>query len=494
MLKKILTLTLAFVMLSVAVFSYGEYTLNAAYATTTGGVTFAVAEDGNNSDVTADGLTGSVTLNIASETAYDDAIVVTAVFDGADFLTAKIDTVDISATEENKPEITLPAAAPTESGEYNVKFFLWESKATLAPIAQPISFVAKHVVQLSTPWNGEAPTEADKPAYDEATATYSIANGNQLAWFAENAQSTDNAVLTNDIYLNSFFEADGVTFDADWYENGTEGANNWFNYRIGDATAYSGTFDGKGKTIYGLYINSNDGALGGMFKSINGGTVKDLNIAGACVLASRNYTTSTNPGASVLAYQLDNGTIDNVSVDGLIKATGKACGLVGSIVAKINTTSTVINCVSNVDIDLSQAQVQGAVTNLNGGTSSGVGGIIGFVAKKTGGNNCIINGNKNYGNINAPKSQIVAGILAHAGNTAAVSSFANNENHGIIVGGADFVGTDSTKTAYCAQLVALSLSTYVPSAGSIAWNDGDNGNVAAGRATGLVTYTPTTEE
>ena len=446
----------------------------------------AVVKD--NAVIDQNGLGGSIDLTIFSEK-DSNANVVAAVFDGSTFLAASFTDVTL-ARGTNVETITLPTAKTPANDSYDVKFYLWE-KATLTPLAQPVD---ETVTPAPKVWNGQAPTEADKPAYDEATATYSIANGNQLAWFAENAQSTDNAVLTNDIYLNSFFEADGVTFDADWYENGTEGANNWFNYRIGDATAYSGTFDGKGKTIYGLYINSNDGALGGMFKSINGGTVKDLNIAGACVLASRNYTTSTNPGASVLAYQLDNGTIDNVSVDGLIKATGKACGLVGSIVAKINTTSTVINCVSNVDIDLSQAQVQGAVTNLNGGTSSGVGGIIGFVAKKTGGNNCIINGNKNYGNINAPKSQIVAGILAHAGNTAAVSSFANNENHGIIVGGADFVGTDSTKTAYCAQLVALSLSTYVPSAGSIAWNDGDNGNVAAGRATGLVTYTPTTEE
>ena len=489
MLKKILTLTLAFVMLSVAVFSYGEYTLNAAYATTTGDPA-VIAVDANNSDVTADGLTGSVTLNIASETAYDDAIVVTAVFDGADFLTAKIDTVDISATEENKPVITLPAAAPTESGEYNVKFFLWESKATLAPIAQPISFVAKHVVQLSTPWNGEAPTEADKPAYDEATATYSIANGNQLAWFAENAQSTDNAVLTNDIYLNSFFEADGVTFDADWSENGTEGANNWFNYRIGDATAYSGTFDGKGKTIYGMYINNNDPYLGGMFDTLNGATVKDLNIAGAYVVGSRNSTNAAQLGASVLAYELKSGTIDNVSVGGLIKATGTACGLVGSIVAKISTASSVTNCTSRVDIDLSAARVH-ATVSLDGKTSSGVGGIIGFITKGIG---CTVTGNKNYGNINAPNNQFVAGILAQAGNGGACASFANNENHGDITGGTGFVGTDTTKKAYCAQLVAVALNLYVPSAGSLAWNDGDNGNVAEGSSTGLVTYTPTTEE
>ena len=493
MLKKFLTLTLAFVMLSVAVFSYGEYTINAAYATTTGAPVIAI--EANNSDVTADGLTGSVTLNIASDAAYDDAIVVTAVFDGDDFLTAKIDTVDISATEENKPVITLPAAAPTESGEYNVKLFLWESKATLAPIAQPISFVAKHVVQLSTPWNGQAPTEADKPSVGDGSEEnpYQISNGNQLAWFAANALATDNAVLTDDIYLNWFDADNNGAFDENWYENGTTGANNWFDYRIGDTTAYSGTFDGNGNTIYGMYLASNDAYLGGMFKTLTGATVKDLKLSGAYVNSSRknDSTSKARPGASVLAYELNaNCLIDEVSVDGLIKAAnGTSSGLVGSIVAKINGTSSVTNCVSHVDIDLSKAAAH-TDTISDSATSTGVGGIIGFIAKSKA---CTVTGNKNYGNINAPNSQIVAGIVAYAKNSGAISSFANNENYGVITGGTGFAESRQT-TAYCAELVALALTSYVPKAASIAWNHGDNGNVAAGSATGLVTYTPPTEE
>jgi hypothetical protein len=231
-----------------------------------------------------------------------------------------------------------------------------------------------------------------------------------------------------------------------------------------------------------------------MFDSLNGATVKDLNIAGAYIVTSRNNNNAAQPGASVLAYQLDNATIDHVSVGVLIQATGTASGLAGSIAAKINTTSSVTNCVSHVDIDLSQASVQGAVTATNGNTSSGVGGIIGYIAKSK---SCTVTGNKNYGDINAPKSQIVAGILAQAGNGNSVSTFENNENHGNIIGGTVFVGTDTTKKAYCAQLVALVGYglLYVPTTPSLEkWHPGQNGNVATGSATGLVTYTPPTEE
>lgn len=136
MLKKILTLSLVAVILSVTAFAnpyaidaQAEFNYDAAI--TNASQTNASIDDGA-------GLGGSVELTISSTVAAADAIVVTAVFDGTTFLNASI--TEAALTEgENTKTITLPAAKTEANNSYNVKFFLWESKTTLEPLAQPVA-------------------------------------------------------------------------------------------------------------------------------------------------------------------------------------------------------------------------------------------------------------------------------------------------------------------------------------------------------------------
>lgn len=93
--------------------------------------------------------------------------------------------------------------------------------------------------------------------------------------------TTANAILMDDIYLNGFFEADDVTFDEDWYDTASNltNATPWKDYMI---NGYKGTFDGKGHTIYGLYMANGNDAPAGFFNTIStDGTLKNVNFKGA---------------------------------------------------------------------------------------------------------------------------------------------------------------------------------------------------------------------
>ena len=84
--------------------------------------------------------------------------------------------------------------------------------------------------------------------------------------------------LTKDIYLNDV--ADGISV-VDLY-----GKKNWLDTSVitlpatSPTNSFSGTFDGNGHTVYGLYVNG----AGGLFPAINSyTTIKNLNIENAFV-------------------------------------------------------------------------------------------------------------------------------------------------------------------------------------------------------------------
>ena len=111
--------------------------------------------------------------------------------------------------------------------------------------------------------------------YNEEIEKYEISNAGQLYWFAEQVNSGNasvNAVLTTDIVVN---EGNLATYD------GTS-PNTWMTWTpIGNATSrrvYSGTFDGQGHTISGLYVNSNDNYIGLFGVVMTGGDIKNIGV------------------------------------------------------------------------------------------------------------------------------------------------------------------------------------------------------------------------
>ncbi len=103
---------------------------------------------------------------------------------------------------------------------------------------------------------------------------YTISNAGNLMWFAKqvNAGNTSiNAVLTDNIVVNS-----GDVLNC----NGTK-ADGWIDWTpIGDGELnnYTGTFDGNGKTISGLYFNDSNQDHVGLFGGLENGTIKNVGI------------------------------------------------------------------------------------------------------------------------------------------------------------------------------------------------------------------------
>ena len=141
-------------------------------------------------------------------------------------------------------------------------------------------------------------------------------NGNPAAW----------AVLMENITLNS---------SKEWTPIGNSFSN-----------SYSGTFNGDGHTISGLYIDSSDVDYKGLFGRVNGGTVQDLTVSGS--VSGHWYV------GGVVGYN-NGGNVTGCTFSGSGTVTGS--NSVGGVVG-LNFGGTVENCYN--------------IGNVSGGTSGGV--------------------------------------------------------------------------------------------------------------------------
>lgn len=119
-----------------------------------------------------------------------------------------------------------------------------------------------------------------------AAYPYQISNAAQLKLFHdivnnENGQTQNTAAcatLTADIVLNDgTFDEDGnYTPDPSGADTPTE----WTFIGCDHEEAYSGTFDGAGHTIQGVYCNDQIKGRAGLFGYVNGATIKDIKVTG----------------------------------------------------------------------------------------------------------------------------------------------------------------------------------------------------------------------
>ena len=210
------------------------------------------------------------------------------------------------------------------------------------------------------------------------TDPYPISTAEDLKTFRDLVNSGETnicAKLTADIVLN-----DG-TFDEDG--NYTKGASGADAEKWAPIGSYSGTFDGNGKTIKGVYVvRDNLGQHGyiGLFSSVHGGTVKNVAVTGY-VAASDGL-----PG--------DAGGIVGALANGTIEGCVNMCRVVSDItcaggIAGMARYSTIKNCVNLGEISASSYNdmaggVVGAlyfnstITNCyNAGRVTNGGGIVG---------------------------------------------------------------------------------------------------------------------
>jgi hypothetical protein len=198
-----------------------------------------------------------------------------------------------------------------------------------------------------------------------------------------------------------------------------------------NASRFTGSYNGDGKTITGLSITVTTGYTG-LFGYIGaGGTVKNMNVTGT-VTTTANDRTGGIAGAN-------EGTIDNCVFNGTVRGNtsgSTTSDWVGGIVGRNN--GTVINSRNNATVTggLQVGGIAGTAAELskiensyNTGSVTGVNSIGGIVGNNTGATNYIKNC-YNTGNVTATiaTDAVVGGIAGYNSNNALIEYCYNTGN------------------------------------------------------------------
>ena len=271
---------------------------------------------------------------------------------------------------------------------------------------------------------------------------YEISTAAELAWFRDyvnNESQYASATLTEDIDLSEFCHA------ADAATNTEE--LSWDP--IGNGRMYCGTFDGNGKTIRNLYINSTI-MYKGFFGYANSGSIKNITFDNAKVKNTHYNGTGILTGAFEKCTIENIKTLANCSVEGTYNTGGIAGGGTGNISncenrAMVNGTNNVggivgnssDNTISSSDNTISSCANYGAVT----GTEYAVGGMVGFFISGT------IQNCANYGDISGADcvgNQIGYASICNLNNVLGIGNVtATTSQSGLLAG----VIWDSSSTA-----------------------------------------------
>ncbi|MFC3959196.1 right-handed parallel beta-helix repeat-containing protein [Halovivax cerinus] len=139
---------------------------------------------------------------------------------------------------------------------------------------------------------------------------------------------------TGDYVLGSDIDASGT----DTWNNGAGFAP------VGDSsTPFTGTFDGQGHTISGLYVDRGDAASAGLFGVVSEATIVDVELANADVNATGDF--GGGVGALVGGDQYGS-TISGVTASGTVSGVTNVGGIAGST----GTASTLEDARSSVSV------------------------------------------------------------------------------------------------------------------------------------------------
>ena len=201
---------------------------------------------------------------------------------------------------------------------------------------------------------------------------YEISTAAELAWFRDYVNKESqfaSAMLTDDIDLSEFCHA------ADAATNTEE--LSWDP--IGNGKMYCGTFDGNGKTIRNLYINTTY-IFRGFFGYANGGSIKNITFDNAKVKNTNKF------GTGILTGGFEKCTIENIKIlaNCSVEGTENTGGIAGAGAGYISNCENraMVNGTNNVGgiVGYGEGSLQNSA---NYGDISGVaqvGNLIGFAA------------------------------------------------------------------------------------------------------------------
>ena len=343
-----------------------------------------------------------------------------------------------------------------------------------------------------------------QPATDENNdGVYEIGNAGQLYWFAALVNGTNGltqdlgakAVLTVNITVNSGLEGkNGLLDSLEYNETGevTNGENftSWTPIGNSGDNQYTGTFDGQGHTISGLYFNTSTDFVGLFGVVGSGGSVSNVgvvdsyfkgkkHVGGVCGLnyggtITNCYNRGTVSGSGrvggVCGYNNYGGTIENCYNTGTVSGSGDwVGGVCGCNYAPSDRTATITNCYNTGAVSGTGLYVGGVcgdndvyysdnatatITNCyNRGTVSGsgnyVGGVCGFNrAYRSSNGTATITNCYNTGNVTATgtDNDYVGGVCGEnaatdsSNDTVTITNCYNTGNVTATGTGNDYVG------------------------------------------------------
>ena len=212
---------------------------------------------------------------------------------------------------------------------------------------------------------------------DSYIGYYAITNAGQLYWIADKVDNDNanfgaaNVVLTDNITVNSGTLTANSAGARVWNPIG------WYTYRNSDTAVFSGTFDGNGKTVSGLYYNDSTKTsryIGLVACVAEGGTVKHVTLSNSYISGYRH-----TGGIAGENYGTITGCVNNAAIGG----EGEQGGIVGEnygTVELCGNTGTITNtwCYSGGIVGYSYGIIRNCwnTGSFSGGTSC-AGGIVG---------------------------------------------------------------------------------------------------------------------
>ena len=239
-------------------------------------------------------------------------------------------------------------------------------------------------------------------------------------------------------------------------------SNSWTPIGNSIGNSYEGTFNGDGKTISGLYIDSSDVDYKGLFGRVNGGTVQDLSVSGD--INGNRYVGGVvgyNNGGTVTGCAFSGSVSGKISVGGVVGENsgsngvvenchnaGKVSGsnTVGGVVGRNYSNGTVTNCTNTGNVS--------GPDSVNGSAdSSNVGGVVG----------------DNRGSVSG--DWYVGGVVGWNDSGTVKNCYNIGDVSGkISVGGV--VGWNRSSVTNCYNTGSVSDGTYT--GGVVGYNDGDS--------------------
>ncbi|MGM9936204.1 MAG: GLUG motif-containing protein, partial [Candidatus Ornithomonoglobus sp.] len=303
-------------------------------------------------------------------------------------------------------------------------------------------------------------------------SVYQIGTAEELYWFAALVNGDDkrvieeagtqntsaNAVLTADITVNTgVLKSDGTLADdtsgfRSWTSIG------WYDYDTDDDYSYTGTFDGQGFTVSGLYFNDPDAYDVGLFGD-NYGTIKNVGVVDS-------YFFGGGYVGGVCGYNYQGNIIDCYNT-GTVSGTD-ACA--GGVCGYNDYESTITNCYNSGEVSgvyevggVCGMNENATITNCyNSGEVSGldfVGGVCGYNDYESTITNCYYDSDKYSGNAVGDNSGTVTDVegktTAQFGSGEVAYLLKGSTSEGALVWGQMIVGddlpvltSDTAKTVY----------------------------------------------